>query len=188
MIGLEVEGVTDLKEALGDFVVGHVVSTQSHPNADRLRLCDVDIGSGMYQVVCGAPNVRSGIKAVFAPIGARIPGGDFVLQPREIRGVTGQGMLCSEKELGLGDDHSGIIELETELKPGDSYAAAVGLDDPVIEIAITPNRGDCLGVEGVARDLAASGLGKIVTPKIAPVPGKFESSIGVAFDLSLIHI
>ena len=182
MIGLEVESVTDLKEILEDFVVGHVVSTQPHPNADRLRLCDVDIGSGMYQVVCGAPNARSGIKAVFAPIGARIPGDDFVLQPREIRGVTGQGMLCSEKELGVGDDHSVIIELDTELKPGDSFAAAVGLDDPVIEIAITPNRGDCLGVEGVARDLAASGLGKIITPRVAATPGKFESTIGVTFD------
>ena len=184
MIGLEVEGVTDLEQELKDFVVGHVTAVKPHPNADRLRLCDVDIGTATYQVVCGAPNARSEIKAVFAPIGTYIPGANFTLQSKEIRGITGQGMLCSEKELGLGEDHSGIIELHHGAEPGELFAKAAGLDDPIIEIAITPNRGDCLGVQGIARDLAASGLGKLITPKVIPVSAKFKSPIEVSLRFS----
>ena len=180
MIGLEVEGVTDLEQELKDFVVGYVTAVKPHPNADRLRLCDVDIGTATYQVVCGAPNARSQIKAVFAPIGTYIPGANFTLQSKQIRGITGQGMLCSEKELGLGEDHSGIIELHDGAEPGELFVKAAGLDDPIIEIAITPNRGDCLGVQGIARDLAASGLGKLITPNVISVSAQFKSPIEVS--------
>ena len=184
MIGLEVEGVTDLEQEFKGFVVGHVTAVKPHPNADRLRLCEVDIGTATYQVVCGAPNARSEIKAVFAPIGTYIPGANFTLQSKEIRGITGQGMLCSEKELGLGEDHSGIIELHHGAEPGELFAKAAGLDDPIIEIAITPNRGDCLGVQGIARDLAASGLGRLITPDVTPVSAKFKSPIEVSLRFS----
>ncbi|SVE06900.1 uncharacterized protein METZ01_LOCUS459754, partial [marine metagenome] len=184
MIGLEVEEVTDLEQELKDFVVGHVTAVNPHPNADRLRLCDVDIGTATYQVVCGAPNARSEIKAVFAPIGTYIPGGNFTLQSRQIRGITGQGMLCSEKELGLGEDHAGIIELHDDVEAGEPFVKAAGLDDPIIEISVTPNRGDCLGVQGIARDLAASGLGRLITPDVIPVSAKFKSPIEVSLRFS----
>jgi phenylalanyl-tRNA synthetase beta chain len=184
MIGLEVEEVTDLEQELKDFVVGHVTAVEPHPNADRLHLCDVDIGSGTYQVVCGAPNVRSEMKTVFAPIGTHIPGANFILQSRKIRGISGQGMLCSEKELGLGQNHSGIIELDDGVAPGEPFVRAAGLDDPVIQIAITPNRGDCLGVQGIARDLAASSLGKLITPNVRPVSAEFKSPIAVSLRFS----
>jgi len=161
MLGLEVEGITNAAETLKGFVVGYVVEAKQHPNADRLRVCMVDTGSGVVQVVCGAPNARTGMKGIFAPTGSYIPGTDLHLKASKIRCEDSNGMLCSSRELQLGDDHSGIIDLPAEAKTGASAAEALGLDDPVIEIKVTPNRGDCLGVHGIARDLAAAGVGTL---------------------------
>jgi len=160
-LGLEVESIEDKARALAPFVVARVISAEQHPNADKLRVCMVDTGSGTVQVVCGAPNARAGMKGVFAPAGSHIPGTGLDLKPGVIRGIESNGMLCSARELGLGDDHDGIIELPAGATPGESFARYRGLDDPVIEIKITPNRADCLGVRGIARDLAAAGLGTL---------------------------
>ncbi|MBL27639.1 MAG: phenylalanine--tRNA ligase subunit beta [Rhodospirillaceae bacterium] len=183
-LGLEVESVTDRASELASFTVAHVVEAVPHPNADRLRLCKVDTGSEVLDVICGAPNARTGIKAVFAPIGSIIPGSGMKLEKKPIRGITGYGMLCSEREMGLGDNHDGIIELPEDAPLGRPFAEVMGLDDPVIDIAITPNRGDCLGVLGIARDLAAAGLGRLKDAAPPAVPGTFASPISVrlAFD------
>ena len=161
-IGLELEGVEDAGAALAPFRVAHVTQAVQHPNADRLRVCTVDTGGETVTVVCGAPNARAGMKAVFAPPGSRIPGLDTVLKVGEIRGVQSAGMLLSFREMGLGEEHDGIAELAVDAPVGQSYPSYAGLDDPVIEIAVTPNRGDALSVRGVARDLAAAGLGTLV--------------------------
>jgi phenylalanyl-tRNA synthetase beta chain len=177
MLGLEVEGITNPAETFRGFVVGYVVEAVQHPNADRLRLCRVDTGSGLVQVVCGAPNARTGMKGIFAPTGSYIPGTDMTLKASKIRGEESNGMLCSFRELQLGDDHSGIIDLPAEAKTGASAAEALGLDDPVIEIKVTPNRGDCLGVHGIARDLAAAGLGTLKPVKADKIAGSYKSPI-----------
>lgn len=177
MLGLEVEGIANPAEALKGFVVGHVVEAVQHPNADRLRVCRVDTGSGVVQVVCGAPNARTGMKGIFAPSGSYIPGTDLHLKASRIRGEESNGMLCSSRELQLGDDHSGIIDLPADAKTGAPAAEALGLDDPVIEIKVTPNRGDCLGVRGIARDLAAAGLGTLKSMKAESVKGSYRSPI-----------
>jgi phenylalanyl-tRNA synthetase beta chain len=177
MLGLEVEGITNPAETLSGFVVGYVVEAVQHPNADRLRVCKVDTGAGVLQVVCGAPNARTGMKGIFAPAGSYIPGTDLHLKASKIRGEESNGMLCSSRELQLGDDHSGIIDLPAETRVGLSAAEALGLDDPVIEIKVTPNRGDCLGVHGIARDLAAAGLGTLKPPNAGPVNGSYASPI-----------
>jgi phenylalanyl-tRNA synthetase beta chain len=177
MLGLEVEGITNPAETLKGFVVGYVVEAVQHPNADRLRLCRVDTGSGLVQVVCGAPNARTGMKGIFAPTGSYIPGTDMTLKASKIRGEESNGMLCSFRELQLGDDHSGIIDLPPEAKTGAPAAEALGLDDPVIEIKVTPNRGDCLGVHGIARDLAAAGLGILKPVKADKITGSYKSPI-----------
>ena len=174
MIGLEVEEVIDRSEHLEPFIVGHVIDVVPHPNADRLKLCVVDTGSEKFEVVCGAPNARVGIKGVFAPIGTYMPGAGFTLEKRAIRGVTGHGMLCSERELGLSENHDEIIELGETAKAGDSLVQILGLDDAIIDIAVTPNRGDCLGVLGIARDLAAADMGRQVTQDIETAAGKFR--------------
>jgi len=163
LIGLEVEEITDPAEKLAPFTVAHVLEADKHPNADKLKVCKVDTGSDTVQVVCGAPNARTGMLGVFAPPGTYIPGSDMTLSRTSIRGVESSGMLCSERELELSDEHEGIIELPDTLagQIGARFTSAMGLDDPVIDIAITPNRPDCLGVRGVARDLAAAGLGKL---------------------------
>ena len=169
-IGLEVESVENRAAALTPFVIAEVIEAVQHPNADRLRACRVTTGSGEISVVCGAPNARTGMKAVFAPPGAFIPGTGITLKIGEIRGVKSEGMLVSTRELSLGDDHDGIIELPENAPVGQNYAAWAGLDDPVIEIAVTPNRGDALSVRGIARDLAAAGLGSLkpfTSPAIA---------------------
>ena len=161
-IGLEVEGVENRAEALAPFVIAEIIEAVQHPNADRLRACRVNAGGAELSVVCGAPNARTGLKVVFAPPGAYVPGCGITLKVGEIRGVKSEGMLVSARELGLGEDHEGIIELPADAPVGTAYAGWAGLNDPVIEISVTPNRGDALAVRGVARDLAAAGLGTLV--------------------------
>lgn len=163
LIGLEVEEIVDPAEKLASFTVARVLEAQKHPNADKLKVCKVDTGKQTVEVVCGAPNARTGMVGVFAPPGTYIPGTGITLSKTTIRGVDSAGMLCSDRELQLSDEHDGIIELPEKLaaQVGQPYAAVMGLDDAVIDIAITPNRPDCLGVRGVARDLAAAGLGKL---------------------------
>lgn len=176
-LGLEVEGVEDKAQALKPFVVGYVVEAVQHPNADRLRVCKVDTGTGIVQVVCGAPNARTGLKGVFAPVGTHVPGTALDLKAGKIRGEDSNGMLCSARELGLGNDHDGIIELPEDAPVGTSFVEYRKLNDPVIEIKITPDRADCLGVFGVARDLASAGLGKLKPIAATPVLGSFKSPI-----------
>ena len=161
-IGLEVEGVEDRAAALGGFRIARVVEAMQHPNADRLRALKVDPGDGqLLSVVCGAPNARAGMLGVLALPGAFIPGTGITLKKGEIRGVASEAMMLSAREMGLGDDHSGIVDLPETAPVGESYVRWAGLDDAVIEISVTPNRGDALGVHGIARDLAAAGLGRL---------------------------
>src|SRR5215469_8079560 len=178
-IGLEVESVEDKAAALKDFIVGYVVSAEKHPNADKLKLCMVDTGKETVQVVCGAPNAHTGMKGVFARPGLAIPASGEVLKISAIRGVESRGMLCSERELLISDEHHGIIELAADAQVGTPAAAWLGMNDPVIDISLTPNRGDCTAVYGIARDLAAAGLGKLKSGAIESVPGKFTSPISI---------
>src|SRR6478735_1237250 len=180
MIGLEVERVEDKAKLLAPFTIARVISAKQHPNADRLRVCMVDTGSGdPVQVVCGAPNARTGMKSVFVPPGAFIPGKNMTLAVGTIRGVESRGMLVSEFELQLSDDHEGIIDLPEDAPVGANYAHWAGLDDPVIEINLTPNRADCAGVNGIARDLAAAGIGVLRDKQISPVAGRFRCPVKV---------
>ncbi|MGI4807873.1 MAG: phenylalanine--tRNA ligase subunit beta [Janthinobacterium lividum] len=176
-IGLELESVTEPGQALRPFRVAHIVEAVQHPNADRLRACTVDAGDGPVSVVCGAPNARTGLKVVFAPPGSVIPGSSVTLKVGEIRGVVSAGMLLSRREMGLGEDHDGIVELPEDAPIGVSYPDYAGLDDPVIDISVTPNRGDALSVRGVARDLAAAGLGRLKPWAPLPVTGRFTSPV-----------
>ena len=177
-IGLEVEGVQDRGAALAPFRVAHVLEAVQHPNADRLRALKVDVGDGrVLSVVCGAPNARTGMKAVLALPGAFIPGTGITLKAGDIRGVASEGMLLSAREMGLGDDHAGIVDLPEDAPLGAPYAAWAGLDDPVVEIGVTPNRGDALAVRGVARDLAAAGFGRLRPFAPTPVPAAFASPV-----------
>jgi phenylalanyl-tRNA synthetase beta chain len=183
-IGLELESVQDRGAALTPFRIAHVVEAVAHPNADRLRVCRVDAGDGtVFTVVCGAPNARTGLKGVFAAAGSFIPGTGVTLKVGEIRGVQSAGMLLSAREMGLGDDHSGIIELPADAPVGMAYASWAGLDDPVIDISVTPNRGDALAVRGVARDLAAAGLGTLRPFAPARVPASFASPLVWCIDM-----
>jgi phenylalanyl-tRNA synthetase beta chain len=181
-IGLEVESLVDKSKALSAFTVARVISAERHPNADKLKLCMVDTGAGTVQVVCGAPNAHAGMKGVFAPPGTYIPGTGMTLKVAAIRGIESRGMLCSERELELSSEHEGIIELPSDSKVGAPAADALGLSDPVIDVALTPNRGDCTGAHGIARDLAAANLGRLKTAPIRKVPGKFKSPICVILD------
>jgi len=175
-LGLEVESIEDKAAGLAAFKVAYVIDAQPHPNADKLRVCQVDTGNGTIQVVCGAPNARTGMKAVFAPSGTTVPGTGLLLKPTTIRGVDSNGMLVSEREMGLSQDHDGIIDMPADAPVGVPFAELLGLNDPVFDIAITPNRSDCLGVRGIARDLAAKGLGAlkpladIALPLAGPCP------------------
>jgi phenylalanyl-tRNA synthetase beta chain len=183
MIGLEVESVAERGKMLAPFTIARVISAEQHPNADRLRVCMVDAGSGdPVQVVCGAPNARAGMKGVFVPPGAFIPGKNMTLAIGKIRGVESRGMLVSEFELQISDDHEGIIELPADAPVGANYAQWAGLDDPVIEINLTPNRGDCAGVNGIARDLAAAEMGKLRDKSVRPVTGDFPCPVKVTLD------
>ncbi|MGH7158750.1 MAG: phenylalanine--tRNA ligase subunit beta [Acetobacteraceae bacterium] len=176
-IGLEVEAVADRGLALAPFRVAEVIEAVAHPNADRLRLCRVETGSGIVAVVCGAPNAHTGMKAVYAPPGSIIPATGQVLKTGRIRGAESAGMLLSEREMGLGENHDGIVELAPDAPVGASYATWAGLDDPVLEIAVTPNRGDALAVRGIARDLAAAGLGRLRPWSVEPVAARFPSPL-----------
>lgn len=184
MLGLEVEEIVDLRTVLAPFTVAEVVTADRHPDADRLKVCSVRTGDGGadLRIVCGAPNARAGLKVVLARPGMTIPESGQVLKAGRIRGVESQGMMCSSRELGLGDDHSGIIELPANAPLGASVADVLALD-PVIDIAITPNRADCLGVRGVARDLAAAGVGTLKPLTVEPVPGTFDSPVRVTHGL-----
>ncbi|MEM8632484.1 MAG: phenylalanine--tRNA ligase subunit beta [Pseudomonadota bacterium] len=182
-LGLEVEGVENPLDTLAPFTIGKVIAAEKHPDADRLRVCQVATDQGQKQIICGAPNAREGITVVVAHPGTYIPGIDTTIQVGKIRGVESHGMMCSEREMELSDEHDGIIELPSG-EVGDSFAEWLavhdpGKVDPVIEIAITPNRQDALGVEGIARDLAARGLGTLKTTEIEAVPGSFPSPIAV---------
>jgi phenylalanyl-tRNA synthetase beta chain len=171
-LGLEVEDVHDRTGELGAFSVAHVREAVPHPNADRLRLCTVETAVGVMQVVCGAPNARTGLYGIFAPTGSTIPASGMVLQASKIRGVESQGMLCSARELGIGEDHDGIIELDGAPAVGTPAAAVLGLEGPVIEVALTPDRADCFGIVGIARELAAAGLGRLRPRDFTPVPSR----------------
>jgi len=182
MIGLEVEHVDD-KAALKPFVIAKVLTAVQHPDADRLRVLSVDIGSGSpIQVVCGAPNARAGLIGAFAAPGTYVPGIDTTLSVGKIRGVESHGMMCSERELQLSDEHSGIIDLPADAPVGTSFAGYAHLDDPVIEINLTPNRPDCTSIHGIARDLAAAGLGRLKGGAIEPVAGKGACPVKVTIE------
>ena len=183
-VGLEVESVDDPSRKYDGFVVASVIEAKPHPNADRLKVCIVEAGGGPVQVVCGAPNARTGMKSVFSPVGTYIPGKKITLAKGVIRGVESNGMLCSAAELALSDDHEGIIELPADAPVGVAYARFAGLDDPVIDVAVTPNRPDATGVAGIARDLAAAGLGSLKTPAPKPLAGAFDCPTRVHLDFS----
>jgi phenylalanyl-tRNA synthetase beta chain len=181
-LGLEVESVDNPGAKLAAFRIAHVIEAVPHPNADKLRVCTVDTGDGVVQVVCGAPNARTGMKAVLGRPGDYVPGLDVTLREAEIRGVKSFGMMCSARELQLGDDHEGILDLPADAPVGAAYADWAGLSDPLIDIAVTPNRQDCLGVAGVARDLAAAGVGTLISKSFAPVAGTFANPVPIRLE------
>ncbi|GGY35975.1 phenylalanine--tRNA ligase subunit beta [Parvularcula lutaonensis] len=178
-IGLEVEEVIDPAEALAPISVGYVKHAEKHPDADRLRVCKVDTKDGEMQIVCGAPNAREGIKVAYAPVGAYIPGIDTTLTKAKIRGVESLGMMCSSRELELGDDHDGIMELDGDAEVGTPLADLVGPLDPVIDFEVTPNRPDTNGVRAIARDLAAAGIGTLKPLEIPEVGSTFDQPVAV---------
>lgn len=183
-LGLEVEGIENPASKLSDFTIGYVESAEQHPDADRLRVCQVNTKDGPTQIICGAPNARAGITVVIASPGTYVPGIDTTIGVGKIRGIESHGMMCSEREMELSEEHDGIIELETG-EVGQTFTDWLAANDPakvdpVIEIAITPNRPDALGVRGVARDLAARGLGKMRSREVTPVPGSFTSDLSVS--------
>ena len=183
MIGLEVENVEDKADLLKPFVIASVISAEKHPNADRLKVCMVDIGDGKpTQVVCGAPNARTGMKGVFSAPGTFIPGKNITLTVGTIRGVESRGMLCSAAELMISDDHEGIIDLPADAPIGKSYVEWAGASEPVIEINLTPNRPDCTGVSGIARDLGATSIGTYKDKIPKPVKGSFPCPVKITLD------
>ena len=177
-LGLEVESVTNPAERLAAFTVGEVLEARPHPDADKLRVCRVLTDDGEKQIVCGAPNARAGIKVVVAAPGAWIPGIDTAIKVAKVRGVESHGMMLSEREMELSDAHEGIVELPPDAPVGARYVDVVPFD-PVIDVAVTPNRPDALGVAGIARDLAARGLGRLITPPVEPVQGGFPCPVAV---------
>jgi phenylalanyl-tRNA synthetase beta chain len=182
-IGLEVESVSNPAEALAPFRIAKVLTAEKHPQADKLQVLTVDAGTGEeIQVVCGAPNARAGMVGVFGPPGAYIPGSDLTLRVAAIRGVESRGMMCSARELELGEDHSGIIELSSDAPVGAPFTQYAGLDDPVFDVAITPNRQDCMGVHGIARDLAAAEMGTLKPLAVPQIEGSFPCPIEIRND------
>jgi phenylalanyl-tRNA synthetase beta chain len=181
-IGLEVEEVGNPAEALAPFKVAKVLAAGKHPQADKLQVLTVDAGEGAVQVVCGATNARAGMLGVFGPPGAYVPGSDMTLKVAAIRGVESYGMLCSVRELQLGDEHEGIIELAGDAPVGASFADYAGLDDPVFDVAITPDRADCMGVRGIARDLAAAGVGTLKPLHVPKIGGSSAPPIEIRIE------
>ena len=171
-IGLEVEGVDNPADKLAGFRVAKVLTAAPHPQADKLQILSVDAGDGPLQVVCGAPNARAGLFGVFGIEGAVVPANGMVLKKTAIRGVESNGMMCSTRELELGEDHDGIIELPEGAPVGTAYAEYAGLNDPVVDVSITPNRQDCMGVRGIARDLAAKGIGSLKPLAVPQIAGQ----------------
>jgi phenylalanyl-tRNA synthetase beta chain len=178
MAGLEVEEVLDTSARLKPFTVAKIVEASQHPNADRLRVCQVDTVDGRKEIVCGAPNARAGLTTVYAPIGAYIPGSGITLVEKPVRGVISNGMLCSAAELEVAEESDGILELSDELPVGAPVTQVFGAE-PVIDFEVTPNRPDWLGVQGIARDLFAVGLGRQIDRPIAKVEGRFPCPIGI---------
>ena len=188
-IGLEVESVEDPAKALGGFTIARIVEAKKHPNADKLQVVQVEVAKGqpLMEVVCGAPNARAGMVSVFAPLGTYIPGSKITLEKKPVRGVVSNGMMCSSAELELSDDSEGIFDLPAEWasRIGQSYIDVAGLNDPVFEVKLTPNRPDCTGVRGIARDLAAAGLGTLKPePNLGPIKETFECRIAVKLEFS----
>jgi len=181
-IGLEVEDVANPAEALAPFRVAKVLTADKHPQADKLQVLTVDAGEGAVQIVCGAPNARAGMLGVFGPPGAYIPGSDLMLKVAAIRGVESRGMMCSSRELELGDDHSGIIELPEDAPVGTPFTQYAGLDDPVFDVNVTPNRQDAMGVRGIARDLAAAGLGALRPLAEPQIEGNFPCPVPITIE------
>jgi phenylalanyl-tRNA synthetase beta chain len=181
-IGLEVEELSNPAQALADFKVAKVLTADKHPQADKLQVLTVDAGDGPVQVVCGAPNARAGMLGVFGAPGTTIPGTGLLLKVAAIRGVESHGMMCSSRELGLGDDHEGIIELAADAPVGASFTAHAGLDDPLFDVAVLPNRPDCMGVDGIARDLAAAGIGQLKPSDHLVIEGSFEPGVAVSVE------
>jgi len=182
-IGLEVENVSNPAEALAPFRVAKVLTAEKHPQADKLQVLTVDAGTGeAVQVVCGAPNAHAGMLGVFGPPGAYIPGSDLTLKVAAIRGVESRGMMCSARELELGDDHSGIIELPADAPVGAGFSDYAALGDPVFDVAVTPDRQDCMGVRGIARDLAAAGVGTLKPLAVPQVEGNFPCPVPIRIE------
>src|SRR5437588_2007602 len=182
-IGLEVENLSNPAEALAPFRVAKVLTAEKHPQADKLQVLTVDAGTGEHiQVVCGAPNAHAGMLGVFGPPGAYVPGSNMTLKVAAIRGVESHGMMCSARELELGEDHSGIIELPEDAPVGTPFTRYAGLDDPVFDVNVTPNRQDCMGVRGIARDLAAAGMGTLKPLAIPQVEGRSACPIKIRND------
>ena len=182
-IGLEVESLSNPAEALAPFTIARVLTAEKHPQADKLQVLTVDAGTGKpIQVVCGAPNARAGMLGVFGPPGAYIPGSNMTLKVAAIRGVESRGMMCSARELELGEDHSGIIELPDDAPLGAAFSQYAGLNDPLFDVAVTPNRQDCMGVRGIARDLAAAGMGKLKPLAVPQVEGAFPCPVPVRIE------
>lgn len=178
-VGLEIEDIHDPAKALDGFVTAEILDAQPHPDADKLQVCKVSTGTDTFDVVCGAPNARKGLKGVFAPVGAYVPGIDLTLTKAKIRGVESHGMMCSERELELSEAHDGIIDLPADTQIGQPAAKALGLTDPVIDFEVTPNRPDTLGVVGIARDLAAAGLGNLKNVTAKSIKGAFPCPIDI---------
>ncbi len=181
-IGLEVEDLGNPAEALAPFKVAKVLSAAKHPHADKLQVLSVDYGEGPVQVVCGASNARAGMLGVFGPPGAYVPGSDMTLKVAAIRGVESHGMMCSVRELELGEEHEGIIELADDAPVGTAFADYAQLNDPVFDVAITPDRADCMGVRGIARDLAAAGVGSLKPLHVPQIEGAFAPPIAIRIE------
>jgi len=181
-IGLEIEGVENPAEALAPFRVAKVLTAERHPQADKLQVLTVDAGEGAVQVVCGAPNARAGMLGVFGPPGAYVPGSDLTLKVAAIRGVESRGMMCSVRELQIGEEHDGIIELPADAPVGAAFADYAELNDPVFDVNVTPNRQDCMGVRGIARDLAAAGVGTLKPLAVPQIEGGFKSPIDIRIE------
>ena len=181
-IGLEVEGVSNPAETLAPFRVAKVLSANKHPQADKLQVLTVDAGEGPVQVVCGAPNAHAGMLGVFGPPGTYVPGTAMTLKVASIRGIESRGMMCSSRELELGDDHSGIIELPADAPVGEAFTVYARLDDPVFDVNVTPNRQDAMGVRGIARDLAAAGIGALRPLAVPQIEGSFPCPVPIRLE------